>query len=727
MDDDVAEERLLETVQRDLTAHAAAVRVVLTRLAERILALEELVEGPLGKLPHVVDALDARVTAMGSSLEVAIDDTRSAIPDYSDRFEVLDKQVAGLAESAGDMHAVAMMQVSRIASETAGVKSLIGTLNEAQRRATVAIHDAIQGAVENIQIARGADKEEVMENIAVVQKTFAAQVEDIYKHVDDVMAKPPPVVVLQAAPEPPRPTTPIRRVEPVVIAFSPERPATPASTPTPAPTPTPTPAPTPTLKPTLTPKPVSRPATPATVEHEVESPEKKPVSVPPSSKIPVVIHARRREKETRPPASMTDLPPYALPPDMKHKIEHNVRATLDPPTPLPIPPVVAAPTTVLVPTHAPAIAATSLVLSHGTPDGPGVPGEFKAQLHACQSSVEMVCSLLEVTRSQVKMRQDESDAAMAREVHALRAKIKKVRDEFHHILPLLKPMLYDSDLLATPELELGHIPSLRTALLELSRNLNVVRQTRKHMSMDMRRTIDKIIDVINDAYHTTAAGPIDDMTVLARQVDRVARALAFGIQSTVGVLTTVDAVSTREVATAIESFSEILTEGLHDGSSAEMLRQHVSALTSELHEAKHELRAAILSLQHRLEEPRSSEKTLKAVHSRHEINDRGKAVLMLEHEVSALRAQMDARDETLRRLMQDLDGKADKRQLTRLLHPEVAELTKVRKLPHATKPKPKPLSTGVLRKAPALSALFVENSKAPDNESLARSSPVSRE
>ncbi|OQR92088.1 hypothetical protein ACHHYP_04092 [Achlya hypogyna] len=636
---------LLLTVQRDLQAHASAVRTVLTRFAERILALEEQCEKQFVALPKAIEAIEAKCEAssaeLATELRAAIDETRAAIPDYSDQFEVLDRQVRGLADNAADLHAEAMAQIGRVAEEATNVRSIMTSLGDAQRRATMAIHSALQGAVENIQIARGADKDEVMENIAVVQKTFAAQVDDIYKHVDDVMAKPP-VVVIQTPEPPPRPATPPpRRVEPVVISF--EAPTSLPSTPAPVPATPPPPEPEP---PAPMPVPVPVPATP----------EKKtfpPMSVPPSNKIPVAIHARRREHQSRAPPAQTDLGAYELPPEMKHKIEHNVRATLDLPKaqPVALPPPPAAP-----PQPPPKASPPKGV------DGPRT-AEVEAQLQACQSGVEMVRSLLEVTRSQMKMNQDERDVVLAKELGGLRAKIKKVREELHTALPLLKPAVPEAALLPTPDLALGHVPSLRTALLELSRNLNVVRQTRKAMSSEMRRNLDKVIDVINDAYHAAVADAPDTTGALLRHVDRVARALAFGISSTVTVLTTADAVSAKEVAATVEGFSAALTCRLQDDTSADDARQHVAALADELQQAKTELRGSILQLQQRMDDAKSG--GLKTVQSRHDFNDRGKALATLEHEVGALRAMMDERDETLQRLAVDLDAKADKRQLSR--------------------------------------------------------------
>lgn len=61
--------------------------------------------------------------------------------------------------------------------------------------------------------------------------------------------------------------------------------------------------------------------------------------------------------------------------------------------------------------------------------------------------------------------------------------------------------------------DLPSVPMLRISLLELSRNLNVVKQSRKNLSLEMRRNLDKIIDVLNESYHAMADECSNDMTV----------------------------------------------------------------------------------------------------------------------------------------------------------------------------------------------------------------------
>ncbi|OQS04574.1 COP9 signalosome complex subunit 1 [Thraustotheca clavata] len=680
---------IVEIVQRDLAAHSSAVRLVLTKFAERILALETQCEKQFRLLPQMIDD---KIQGITDTMQVCIEETKGLIPDYSDRFEVIHKQIQAVSDTSSELHQGASEKIAQVAEEGAVIKDLVTNLHDTQRRATIAIQDAIQGAVENLQIARGEDKVEVMENIAVVQKTFAAQVDDIYKKVDEVLTKPASVVVVQAAPVHPTPvvqqphtpadiqrptTSPSKPVEPVVIAFD-----TAATVPPPK---------TPMVEPEV-----------VEIVDVVEKKVTAPVLIQPSSKIPVGVHSKRRDNQNKAPAAQTTMSSFQLPSEMKQKIEHNITATLEPPSK---PPVLIQPKA-MSPLLPPPKALSPPELSESTLD-------LRLQLQTCQSNIEMLRGLVEATRSQLKMYQESNDAASERERQLLRAKIKKVNTEFHEVLPLLKPMLHDSELLSTPDLMLDNVPSLRIALLELSRNLNVVRQTRKHMSIEMRRSLEKIIDVINEAYQTAASDPIEDPNILIRHVERVARVLAFGIQSTICILSSSDMVSMKEIKSSIEQFSGALTERLQVDDGSQMVWQHISSLSTELHQAKFELREAIQNISQRLEESKAMTTSvfgekLRSVHSRQDINDRGKAIATIEHELNALRGQMDERDELLQKLVVDMENKASKRQLLNYLSPE-NDMGKARNGPKLRSP------INNLRKNPPLSSLYIENSKAKLN------------
>ncbi|KAH9115227.1 hypothetical protein AeMF1_010707 [Aphanomyces euteiches] len=630
---------LVDVLQKELEAHSSGIRIVLTRMAERIVRMEQRLDDKSSAVASLEDMLRGLTDQVGS--------LHTTVGDMQQPLQALQSNIQTLAETCIKLETTAVSHQSLLDQQAVGLDALGAKLVEST---TTAVTTARQ-EIEELVLKADTMHDQVLQQIEVTKIDLATKLDDVTKKVEaldqdmhelkDAIPTPPPL--------------------PPVVVLPPE-----------------------------------------------------------TTKIPVNVHTKRLENERRRERGpFTDLRDFQIPDDMQARLEHNVNAIytrngiVAPPSPLPGD---------VNHLQCPEIPLQRLRAVDDSASGVAdLRNYFHSRFHA-------LSSLVESSRIESRSQQDALHAIMDQQIERLHAKLKSVNDQVDKlqlVAPPVKPALLLFD-----ELTMGSVPSLRIALLELSRNLHVVRQTKKHMSVDMRRNLDKVIEVLNDAYHAMADdNSSTNLTALTKHTERVARALAFGMQSTIEILTTTDVVSTKELKNTIEHFSESLTCRLETEEDRIEWPQVLASLQLQVEQIKVSHEHAIDTLAIRVDKLKQRENQAASgpvsppshVQSRHEINERGKLLASFEQDLQTIKLHLQTRDAMLQKLAADVDHTA--RLVARYLpvaHVEDSKAKQPRQLSsthkrlqalHPNSPSSSLLapSGGLSRQSSSLSSLCVQN------------------
>ncbi|KAH9099741.1 hypothetical protein Ae201684P_018752 [Aphanomyces euteiches] len=614
---------LVDVLQKELEAHSSGIRIVLTRMAERIVKMEQRLDDKSSAVASLEDMLRGLTDQVGS--------LHTTVGDMQQPLQALKSNIQTLAETCIKLETTAVSHQSLLDKQAVGLNALGAKLVEST---TTAVTTARQ-EIEELVLKADTMHDQVLQQIEVTKIDLATKLDDVTKKVEvldqdmhelkDAIPTPPPL--------------------PPVVVLPPE-----------------------------------------------------------TTKIPVNVHTKRLENERRRERGpFTDLRDFQIPDDMQARLEHNVNAIytrngiVEPPSPIPGD---------VNHLQCPEIPLQRLRAVDDSASGVAdLRNYFHSRFHALSSLVES---------SRI-----ESAGCIARHHGpANRTAACKAQERER-----------PSRQVAT-QLTMGSVPSLRIALLELSRNLHVVRQTKKHMSVDMRRNLDKVIEVLNDAYHAMADdNSSTNLTALTKHTERVARALAFGMQSTIEILTTTDVVSTKELKNTIEHFSESLTCRLETEEDRIEWPQVLASLQLQVEQIKVSHEHAIDTLALRVDKLKQRENQAASgpvsppshVQSRHEINERGKLLASFEQDLQTIKLHLQTRDAMLQKLAADVDHTA--RLVARYLpvaHVEDSKAKQPRQLSsthkrlqalHPNSPSSSLLapSGGLSRQSSSLSSLCVQN------------------
>ncbi|KAF0756904.1 hypothetical protein AaE_004445 [Aphanomyces astaci] len=541
---------LLQVVQKELQAHTSAIRVVLTKLAERLVALERRVDGKSA----AVQSMETLLHSMTGQLH----DLHGNMGEWQEPVQMMrsNMQALHVAGTAGPCFALNTKLDDTTKSSATSTKQEIEVLVQK----TDSLHGHVLQQLEHTKTDLATKLDDVTKKVNVLDQDM--------QEMKEVKPLPPPSV-------PP----------PVVVPVLPEG----------------------------------------------------------TTKIPVEVHARRLAAGKPKGGPLTDLKQFRIPDDMQERLEHNIAA------------LYATSVDDLVRPHTP----DALLKPAADDDSVSATADMRNHM---QSKFRAIYAMVNAARVDARGKQDALHVIMNRHVDGLHAKIKLLREQVHQLMPLAPPHQPAAALLVVADHEGSSVPALRLALLELSRNLHVVRQSKKHMSVDMRRNVDKILDVLNDAYHVLSSDETLAPAVVIKHTERVARVLAFGIQSTVELLSTTDAVSSKEMRNTLVAFSDAVTSRLQASDADEGARRRAAAVEQQLEQLKTDTHGALLSMSARLDELKQrgtmaslGERGATTVQSRHDINERGKLLAAFEHDLHQMKLHLQTTDAMLQKLSSDLE------------------------------------------------------------------------
>ncbi|KAF0687311.1 Aste57867_20921 [Aphanomyces stellatus] len=605
---------LFDAVQKELAQHTTAIRVVLTHLAARIVALEHRVDEKSG----AISTMDSMLHAMATQLH-KLDGSFSALGEPV--AEML-CNMESLTESYVKLDQTTAAHANLLGRQADDLLTLNTKLEESAKKAVTTTRQEIEVLVHKTDSMH----DKVLQKIEETKSDLTTKLDDVSKKVEGLDESIHEIKEKEPPPPPP------------------------------------------------------------------------PLELPTGTgKVPVQVHSRRLEA-SKPKAKgpYTDLKQFRIPDEMHDRLEHNIAALYsDEPRPSskgsirPSPndnnnpaesapkPKTPQPASFLSRSRRSSDESTmeketftnllSFVRMRSQDDSMGGLTDMRNQL---QKSFHAMRAMVDATRVEARSKQDALHVVLDREVAALKQKMKHLRDQMHQLMPLGHPQVSAHALLASDgevdddgnsydlvELPLGSLPTLRIALLELSRNLHIVRQNKKHLSPDMRRNLDKIVTVLNEAYQAMSSEDVD-ATTATKHTERVARALAFGIHATIDVLTTVDLVSTKELKNTLEHVSTSLTSRLQGDDERDGLKAMVQALRQEVLQAKSAQEGAIHVLETRIDEVKQrgvASLGEKHGHSRVDLHDRGKLLASVEHDLQQMKQHLHTRDAVVQKLSAELE------------------------------------------------------------------------
>ncbi|ETW05991.1 hypothetical protein H310_03610 [Aphanomyces invadans] len=590
---------LLDAVQKELQVHSTAIRIVLTKLAERVVALENRVDGTSAAM-HAMETMLHSMT--GQMLQL-----HGSMGEWHEPVQMIQTKLQALGDTCNKLDYATVTHTTLLERQADALQFLNTKLEDTTKSSATTTKHEIEVLVQKTDSFHG----HVLQKIEETKSVFATKLEDVSKKVDVLDHDMQGMKETKPAPPPLPPVT-------VVIPEG-------------------------------------------------------------TTKIPVELHAKRLAagKPKEKSGAYTDLKQFRIPDEMHERLEHNLAALyssdVDDMRRPAIPNVAKLPRDVPGGHNLrfasdvaidPPTSATSMsyVRLRTQDDSVSASADMRNQI---QSKFHALYAMVDAARIDARGKQDALHVIMNRHVETINLKLKQLKDQVHHLMPTAPPAQPAVALLLTgADADGSSVPALRLALLELSRNLHVVRQTRKHMSPDMRRNLDKIVDVLNDAYHVLSSDASPSPAVVSKHTERVARALAFGIQSTVELLSTTDAVSSMELRNTVMSFSAALTARLQSREADEGARIRAATIEQQLDQLKTDTHQAFVAMSARLDEikqrgtvaalgERSGGPT--AVQSRFDINERGKLLASFEHDLHMMKEQMQANESLLCKLSSDME------------------------------------------------------------------------
>ncbi|RLN26947.1 hypothetical protein BBJ28_00002479 [Nothophytophthora sp. Chile5] len=267
-----------------------------------------------------------------------------------------------------------------------------------------------------------------------------------------------------------------------------------------------------------------------------------------NDKLPLQTHMRRLESSKRPgEGPYTDLEPFTIPDDMKVKVEARIRQQASSKR------------------KADAMAAAELAdayrrlqLASVNSNNPRV-NELRLSLDQCQQEVKRAFQLIRSSNLQLysccESKAERMEiAALQNELKHLRNRLREMENSPTTHRDKQLPIQLGGDVLAangavdalmvgsngatsskkgSQHLTSGQIPELRVSLLELSRNLNMLKHQWKKQKRNSGGSVnpvalkhlDKLVAMINDAYAVMAEEPVD-LAAAAVHVEKVGRVLS---------------------------------------------------------------------------------------------------------------------------------------------------------------------------------------------------------
>ncbi|RHY55933.1 hypothetical protein DYB34_001424 [Aphanomyces astaci] len=592
---------LLQVVQKELQAHTSAIRVVLTKLAERLVALERRVDGKSA----AVQSMETLLHSMTGQLH----DLHGNMGEWQEPVQMMRSNMQALVNTCDKLDQTSTAHSTLLERQAHALHSLNTKLDDTTKSSATSTKQEIEVLVQKTDSLHG----HVLQQLEHTKTDLATKLDDVTKKVnvlDQDMQE-----MKEVKPLPPPSVPP-----PVVVPVLPEG----------------------------------------------------------TTKIPVEVHARRLAAGKPKGGPLTDLKQFRIPDDMQERLEHNIAAlyatSVDDLVRPHTPDALLKPAADVLPwsgtscrhhlpdVEPPTSANLMAFVRHHTQDD-SVSATADMRNHM-QSKFRAIYAMVNAARVDARGKQDALHVIMNRHVDGLHAKIKLLREQVHQLMPLAPPHQPAAALLVVADhgTTMAYVPALRLALLELSRNLHVVRQSKKHMSVDMRRNVDKILDVLNDAYHVLSSDETLAPAVVIKHTERVARVLAFGIQSTVELLSTTDAVSSKEMRNTLVAFSDAVTSRLQASDADEGARRRAAAVEQQLEQLKTDTHGALLSMSARLDELKQrgtmaslGERGATTVQSRHDINERGKLLAAFEHDLHQMKLHLQTTDAMLQKLSSDLE------------------------------------------------------------------------
>ncbi|RLN10643.1 hypothetical protein BBJ28_00005217 [Nothophytophthora sp. Chile5] len=267
-----------------------------------------------------------------------------------------------------------------------------------------------------------------------------------------------------------------------------------------------------------------------------------------NDKLPLQTHMRRLENSKRPgEGPYTDLDPFTIPDDMKVKVEARIRQQASSKH------------------KADAMAAAELAdayrrlqLASVNSNNPRV-NELRLSLDQCQQEVKRAFQLIRSSNLQLysccESKAERMEiAALQNELKHLRNRLREMENSPTAHRDKQLPIQLGGDVLAAngtidalmvgsnaasaskkgpQHLTSGQVPELRVSLLELSRNLNMLKHQWKKQKRNSGGSVnpvalkhlDKLVAMINDAYAVMAEEPVD-LSAAAVHVEKVGRVLS---------------------------------------------------------------------------------------------------------------------------------------------------------------------------------------------------------
>lgn len=260
-------------------------------------------------------------------------------------------------------------------------------------------------------------------------------------------------------------------------------------------------------------------------------------------KLSLKTHLNRLDGSQGSKGPYTDLQPFTIPDDMKAKVEMRIRQHS------------------ATKREADAKAATELAdayrrlqLAAVSSNNPKM-SEFNMSLDQCQQELKRAFQLIRTSNLQLYSYCESKAERM--EITALQNEVKQLRSRLREIekspaVHRSKPLQLQLNTDDAPDLAIGdkaastpgkkssqhltsaQIPVLRVSLLELSRNLNLLKHRwKRHKRLNPNSTnvnpvaqkhLEKLVEMINDAYATMAQEPVD-LAAAEAHVEKVGRVL----------------------------------------------------------------------------------------------------------------------------------------------------------------------------------------------------------
>ncbi|RHY30962.1 hypothetical protein DYB32_003879 [Aphanomyces invadans] len=456
-------------VQKELQVHSTAIRIVLTKLAERVVALENRVDGTSAAM-HAMETMLHSMT--GQMLQL-----HGSMGEWHEPVQMIQTTLQALGDTCNKLDYATIAHTTQLERQADALQFLNTKLEDTTKSNATTTKHEIEVLVQKTDSFHG----HVLQKIEETKSVFATKLEDVSKKVDVLDHDMQGMKETKPAPPPLPPVT-------VVIPEG-------------------------------------------------------------TTKIPVELHAKRLAagKPKEKSGAYTDLKQFRIPDEMHERLEHNLAALyssdVDDMRRPAIPNVAKLPRD--VPGGHNLRFASDVAIDPPTSATSMSYLRLRTQDDSVSASADMrnhMQSKFHALYAMARGKQDALHVIMNRHVETINLKLKQLKDQVHHLMPTAPPAQPAVALLLTGAdagtldvsgslfdmcIDGSSVPALRLALLELSRNLHVVRQTRKHMSPDMRRNLDKIVDVLNDAYHVLSSDASPSPAVCCSVTSREKPATAF--------------------------------------------------------------------------------------------------------------------------------------------------------------------------------------------------------